>query len=347
VRKVLRWFIVTVALASVTAACVDKPPPQEIPIRIGWQVSWATQGQLATILKRTNLLEINGLQGEFVGFSYGGPLNEGALSGRVDVIFTADQPAAHLLAKGAEWTIVGRLIYNRTGIVVPMDSEVKTVRDLEGKTISIPFGAAAHRNALISLRAAGLDPAVDARILNLDILEQVGVVQGRGDWGEVDAFVTWDPPLANYEHKNFARVLDISRVVSVIVMADRFIQDHPGAATRFLKAYLEAYAYYARDQKRADQWFKEESQLAFDLEVLEKAAEVEPNLEKRALSEMDIFLSDEDIRIIQSGADFIRSEGLTKTKVDMASKIDQSHLRTAAAELDGVTLDSLGIKAAH
>ena len=33
------------------------------PIRIGWLVSWATQGQLAQTLKHTDILEKNGLQG--------------------------------------------------------------------------------------------------------------------------------------------------------------------------------------------------------------------------------------------------------------------------------------------
>ena len=46
------------------------------PIRIGWLVSWGTQGQIAQTLKHTDILEKNSLQGEFKGFSYGGPLAE-------------------------------------------------------------------------------------------------------------------------------------------------------------------------------------------------------------------------------------------------------------------------------
>ena len=54
-------------------------------IRIGWQQTWATQGQLAVTLMKTDILEKHGFKGDFKGFSYGGPLNEGALAGEVDV----------------------------------------------------------------------------------------------------------------------------------------------------------------------------------------------------------------------------------------------------------------------
>jgi hypothetical protein len=43
------------------------------PIRIGWQIPAATQGQVLQVLKRTNVLESHGLKPIFVPFSYGGP----------------------------------------------------------------------------------------------------------------------------------------------------------------------------------------------------------------------------------------------------------------------------------
>ena len=42
-------------------------------------------------------MELHGFAPEFTGVSYGGPLNEAAAAGQVDVVFTADQPAAALL----------------------------------------------------------------------------------------------------------------------------------------------------------------------------------------------------------------------------------------------------------
>lgn len=283
-----------------------------VPIRIGWQTIWATQGQIAVILKRTNILELNGLKGEFKGLSYGGPLNEAALAGEVDVIFVADQPACMLLARGANWKIIGRLIYARVGIIVPPDSKIKSIADLKGKSIGIPFGSVAQRETLKALKEAGLGPTRDVKCLNIDIYEQVNVIQKGNNlnWPGIDAFSAWDPILTELEFKNKARVLGCSLFTGVIVMSGDFIKKHPDAVVSFLKSYITAFHYYATHQKEANMWFKQEAGLDFDIVVLDRAASVEPNLKATTLEEIDISLSDKDLQIIQSGADFIYEQGL-------------------------------------
>ena len=156
-------------------------------MRIGWQIPWATQGQLVQVLKNTDLLKENDIVGDFKGFSYGGPLNEAALAGAVDVVFTADQPAAILLAKNPNWKIVGRLMSNRVSLYVPPMSDIKTVADLKGKTVAMPFGAAAQRMALQKEKEAGLNPAVDVKNINLGIYEQSDLVRDKSakKWGQI------------------------------------------------------------------------------------------------------------------------------------------------------------------
>lgn len=317
---------------------------QLIPIRIGWLTSWATEGQIAMVLKKTNILELNGLKGEFRGFTYGGPLNEGALAGEVDVIFTADQPACMLLARGAKWKIIGRLIYNRVGTIVPSDSMIKSIADLKGKSIGIPFGAATQRETLKALKEAKLDPAKDVKCLNIDIYEQINVIQkgNNQSWPDIDAFSTWDPTLAELELKNKARVLDYGLVTAVIVMSEDFIKKYPDAAVGFLKSYITAFYYYATHQKEANLWFKQEARLDFDTAVLDLAASVEPNLKVTTLEEIDINLSDNDIRTIQSGADFIYEQGLTNKHINNIKEyINLDFLKEAVRELASGNTDYL------
>jgi ABC-type nitrate/sulfonate/bicarbonate transport system substrate-binding protein len=71
-----------------------------VPIRIGWQIPAATQGQVLQVLKRTNVLEGHGLKPVFVPFSYGGPQVDAAFAGELDVFFAGDQPAINLIARG-------------------------------------------------------------------------------------------------------------------------------------------------------------------------------------------------------------------------------------------------------
>jgi len=328
-----RFLFLVTGLIFIPAAVFCR---EAVPIRIGWQTSWATQGQAAMVLKNTNILELNGLKGEFKGFTYGGPLNEGALAGELDVIFTADQPACMLLARGAKWKIVGRLMYSRVGTIVPPDSPVKTTAGLKGKSVGIPFGAAAQRETLRALKEAGLDPMKDVTILNIGINEQIPVIQkgDNGAWPGIDAFSTWDPTMAELILKNKARVLDQALVTSAIVMSDDFIAKQPRAAAGFLKSYITAFYYYAAHQAEANSWFRDAAKLELAPEVLDQAASVEPNLKAAALSGVNIALSDNDIRKIQSAADFNFSQKLAVKPIkDVKKFINTDLLKKAVKEL--------------
>src|SRR3989344_3220774 len=208
-------------------------------IRIGWQIPWAVEGQLTQILKRTSLLADNDLKGEFKGFSYGGPLNEAALAGDVDVIFTADQPAATLLVKNSDWVIIGRLMYNRVSLYVPPLSPINSISDLRGKTVAMPFGAAAQRMALKAEQDAGLDPKKDVNNINLGMLEQTDLVKDAAatKWDTIDAMAGFDPIPAVFEEKGLVRNLATGKIVSLIVMNGKYIEQHPEAPVQFLKAF--------------------------------------------------------------------------------------------------------------
>jgi ABC-type nitrate/sulfonate/bicarbonate transport system substrate-binding protein len=342
-RSRLVWGLLLISIFVTVSGCepkkndVEQKPEvrQVIPIRIGWQVSWATQGQLAQTLKHTNILELNHLKGEFKGFSYGGPLNEAALAGEVDVIFTADQPAASLMARNAPWTIIARLVAFRATIIVPPESPIKQVEELKGKTIAIPFGASTHRIALRMMKEAGLDPAKEVKVLNLDILEQTNVVQraGKQAWGDIDALASWDPFIAIFESKGLARPIQVDTGISVVVMANDFIAAHPEAPVKFLKAYQQGYLYYATHQRQADQWFADEARLKYDLSLLGVAASFETNMKAKTLGDIDVKLTEAHIQEMQRGAKFAFDQGLTKTTPDMQASVNLTYLEKANAEL--------------
>lgn len=298
-------------------APVATPPevPTLQPIRIGWQTTWATQGQLAVILMKTNILQSAGFDPQFVGFSYGGPLNEGALAGEVDVIFTADQPALALMSRAEDWRVAGRLMYNRVGTFVPFESPLVSTADLKGKTIAIPFGAAAHRETLSAIREAGLDPDADVNAVNLGIQEMVALIGAGaedGRWGTIDAGSAWDPAYADLEYHEVVRTVAAGVVTSVVVMDTDFIDANPDADRRFMGALREAYGWYRAHAGQANSWFKDVSKLPFDLEVLNLAASVEPNLQVSKASEIRVSLNEDDLANMQKAADFMLEADLLK-----------------------------------
>ncbi len=289
-----------------------------MPIRVGWQETWATQGQLSVILQQSEILSELGFEAEFVGFSYGAPLNEGALAGEVDVLFTADQPAIALCNRDSSWGMIGRLMYNRVGTFVPPDSSIQTVADLKGKTIGIPFGAAAHRETLGAVRAAGLDPVQDINAVNMGI-QDIAVLAKSGQWDTVHAGSAWDPVFAQLESSGLVRTVANGVVTSVVVMDDDYVTANPGADSKFMDAMAKAYAQYRSDPAKANADFKAASNLDFSLEALDLAASVEPNLEPDASTR--VTLSDEDKANIQKAADFMVDAEILPAQVDTSTMI--------------------------
>lgn len=333
----MKKILALIILIFLTGGCslLEKSAPEApeekkaAKIRIGWQIPWATEGQLTQVLKNTDLLKNNNLEGDFKGFSYGGPLNEAALAGEVDVLFTADQPAATLLAKNPNWTIIGRLMYNRVSLYVPVKSSIKEIKDLKGKTVAMPFGAAAQRMALKVEEEAGLDAVKDVNNINLGIYEQSDLVRDpeAEKWGSVDAMAGFDPTPAIFEDKGLVRNLHVGRVVSVIMMSNKFIEENPEAPKNFLLAFRDAYDYYRQNTSQANEWFVQEAKLDISPKALEISASVEPNLFVKTKDEIRLDFNDDDYAIMQEAADFLFKQKMIDKEIKMKNFINMDYLK--------------------
>ena len=299
-------------------------------IRIGWQVPWATQGQLVQILKHTDILAKNGLTAEFVGRTYGPVLNEIALAGEIDVVLTADQPAAALFSKDKGWMGVGRLMYNRTLTYVPPKSPINELAGLKGKTIGIPIGAAAERITVAALKKAGLDPQKDVKIINLGIREQGPLVMGGADkesWGNIDALSGFDPTPAIFEAQKLIKVLDLGKVCSLVLMNREFIKAHPGVADKMMQAMFDAYD-YRQHVEEANGWFMAEAGLAnASQDACNVAASIEPNLKAKSREEIRVTFTDDDYAIMAEAATFMAPK--IKTMVDMRKYVVNDYAKNA------------------
>ena len=284
---------------------------EPLKIRIGWQVPWALQGQLVQVLKHTDILKKNGLEAEFIGRNFGPELNELAMGSEIDVVLTADQPAAQLFSKDKGWVGVSRLMYNRTSTYVPLKSTIKTVAELKGKTIGVPFGAAAERIIAESLAASGIDTIKDVKFINLGIQEHAPLVMKAGDsvatWDQFDALSGFDPVPAILKGRNLVREIDVGKVCSMILMNNEFLKKNPKAAVSVISAFRDAYLYYNKNRKQADDWFMEEAR--FDVKdsvALAIAYSLEPNVKAKSKKEIRMTFNEEDFQIMQKAALFIR-----------------------------------------
>lgn len=320
-RRVLYFFLMMMAVSAYG------DDSGVVKVRIGWQVPWATQGQIVQIWKHTDILRKNGLEAEFIGKTFGPQLNEIALAGGLDVILTADQPAATLFSKDKGWVGIARLMYNRTSTYVPPRSPVKSLKDLKGKTIGVPVGAAAERVTMAALKREGLDPKKDVKIVSLGIQEQGPLVKSAGDatsWQQFDALSGFDPMPAIFEAKGWVRILDVGKVVSLVLMNESFLKEHKGVGKQVTNALIEAYDYYRQHTDQANLWFMEEAQLKdADQKTCELAASLEPNLKAKDRKGIRVSFNEEDFKLMQNAADFLEPQ--LKKRVDMKKYVSNAY----------------------
>lgn len=306
-------------------------PARAEALRIGWQVPWATEGQIVMALKHTNISQVVGSSWNFVGFTYGGPLNQAALAGSVDVLFTADQPALTLLDKSDRFKIVARLMYNRTCLYVPFNSALKRLADLKGKSIAGPIGAAAERNALGALASAGVATS-GIRVTNLDMAQQAAIIvanAGQSAWPNIDALFGFDPVPAIFAEKRLIRSLQCDPVVSVVLASKEVIEKRPDDLVKFLRGLLLAWYCYAQHGKEMNRLFAVESRLQADDASLNAAAAIEPNRAAAKISDIRLTFVPDDYTVMDKALRFLVDRNVIDKAEDYRASIDLIRLQAA------------------
>jgi ABC-type nitrate/sulfonate/bicarbonate transport system substrate-binding protein len=287
------------------------------PIRVGWQPPWANQGQLVAILKNTDLLSKEGVNAEFVPFTYGGPMTEAAIAKQIDVVFAGEQPVLTLLSKSSDWRVVARMVRYRSAIVVPVGSKLRSLSDLKGKTIATAFGSTTHRDLVRILTENGL--LDDVKLVSLDQAEHAGVIGGGGDekWGGNDGIATYDPTIAAAVAKGQARILYAWPSPGLIAIRKDIIEERREMVEAFLRAYVKSYAYYAANSAKANAWYSKESRLPLTDEQYAEITKFEPNLQAKSENDVDVSLSDSVLAEAKRNAEIALRLGILKSLPDI------------------------------
>jgi ABC-type nitrate/sulfonate/bicarbonate transport system substrate-binding protein len=312
------WIAVILAVPGCSGS---RDTPVDKPLRVGWQPPWANQGQIVAILKKTDLLAQEKCKAEFVPFSYGGPMIEAALAGRIDVVFAGEQPVLNLVSKTNDWRIVARLTRYRSAILVPPGSPITKLSDLEGKRIATAFGSTTHRDFVLILTENGLDGKV--KLVSLDQAEHAGVIEAGGKirWGDIDGIATYDPTIASTVNKGSARILHSWASPGLMAVRAELIASRPDTVRAFLRAYRDAYVRYADDPSRANAWYSEESRLPLTDQDYAAIASFEPNLKAKGREAVDIRLSDGVLKEIERHIDAALKIGIMKARPDLGKVV--------------------------
>lgn len=188
---------------------------------------------------------------QWSSYTSGPPITNKMIAGQIQIGLMGDFPAVINLIKFREGksesasTFIGTLAYSPDGagnaVVVPKDSKVTSLKELEGATVSVPFGSAAHGMVLKALSNAGLEHGK-----NVTLISQAPEVGGSSlKSGQIDAHADFVPYGELFPFRGFARKIFDGAQTGVptlhgIVVRDDYAKACPEVVTAFMKSVLQA-----------------------------------------------------------------------------------------------------------
>jgi sulfonate transport system substrate-binding protein len=197
---------------------------------------------------------------EWSDYSSGAPITQMMMARKLDFGVMGDYP---LVVNGARFQatakersyLIALTNYNLTGagngIVVPVDSPVKSIRDLEGKTISVPIGSAAW-GMLFKMAEDAHIPMDKFHVVNQDPMVGIASIATH----KIAAHADFCPMSEYMEFNGTGRMVYSGAATDVpylhgIVVTKAFADKYPEIVVAYIKALIAGQNWIAADPQRA------------------------------------------------------------------------------------------------
>jgi len=186
-------------------------------------------------------------------FGGGGDVIRAMASGDIAIGEVGSAGVATAISQGMDVELFWILedIASAEALVAKNSSNIKTVADLKGKKVGVPFVSTTHFHLLYAMELAGLK-RTDVNILNMRPPDIAAAWQ-RGD---IDATFIWDPVLSTV--KKDGKVIVTSGELCKkgkctfdgLIVSKKFAAENPQFMTALVKAIAKADADYVGDPKK-------------------------------------------------------------------------------------------------
>lgn len=260
-----------------TREALDDSGGGSVPLRIGTQNATTNTVTSGIVLRQMGFLEkFLPQSGKYRGAEYdlgwfdspsAPPITNQMVAGKVDIAGMGDYP---LLVNGSTFQKMGNersffiatIAYNArgsgNGVVVPQDSDISSLEDLEGKNVSVPLGSAAHGMLIRALSEKDLSPESFFNLTNQQPSEAAASLKA----GKIDAHADFVPYAELFPFQGFARkVFDGSQVgvptFHGITVREGFADENPEVVVGYLRALLAANSWVAENPQEAAEKIEE------------------------------------------------------------------------------------------
>lgn len=186
---------------------------------------------------------------QWKNFTSGAPLTNEMVADKLDIGSMADFPGSNngaaFLKAGKSSTFLtvlsGSTLGSGNGIVVPKQSNITSLSELKGRTISVPFASTSHGMLLRAVASQGWDPQKD-----VNIITQAPEVAGPAlQANKIEAHADFVPFVELFEHRGIARKIYDGAQASAptyhgSLVATDYAKKYPEIVTAFLRAAIEA-----------------------------------------------------------------------------------------------------------
>lgn len=222
-----RHFILGASsVAGVAALGTPLRADEPITIRIGYQ-----KAGILPLIKQQERFEkrfaAKGISVKWVEFPFGPPLLEALNAGSLDYGTTGDAPPIFAQAARANLLYVAAIPASgqSEALIVPEDSQIRTLADLKGKRVGFAKASSAHNTTVAALEKAGL-AYTDITPIYLPPPDAASAFAR----GAIDVWTIWDPYLAIAQKgkvRILARAGDVHQPNSFFLANRDFTAKHP------------------------------------------------------------------------------------------------------------------------
>lgn len=279
----LAGALMALCLAAPAARAADR---QVVKIGIGTQNTTTNTVTGGIVIKELKLLEKHlprtgkykdvKFELDWQNFTSGPPVTNGMVAGKLQIGMMGDYPllvngATGQTTRGNETQLIAIIAYNAfgsgNGVVVHKDSPYYELADLKGKTLSVPFGSAAHGMMLQAMQERGWNEG----FWNL-VSQSPEVGTTNLQEKKIDAHGDFVPFADLLPFRGFARKIFDGAQTKVptfhgVVVRKDFADQYPEVVVAYVKALMEADDWVRKNPKLAaekvQEWTKIEKEVAY------------------------------------------------------------------------------------
>ena len=204
-------------------------------------------------------------------FTNPGDMKTALLAGDLDFTGTTWATAIMAASKGEPVKVVAAMTEKCSALVVEKDSDIKTTKDLKGKTIAYVPGTMHHILLLEVLNKAGLDTAKDVTLKKIDFFDMGQALASKS----IDAFLSGEPFPSIAEIDGYGRVLEypyfddsVGYINAAMLTTEDEIKNEPEKIQRLVDMHIQASKYY---MEHKDEWIDRAAEFGTEKKYLEKA----------------------------------------------------------------------------